>query len=420
MTSAFMHGLALVNAEFKARGGQGLAGARCSALETLPEQGFAGLLERARAAGLCTAAGEACSALKAGMAFFSQQGVCFFKDQSPGLLDRILAEAILDCLAQAPQDTAACRDSRMSPLQDYGAWHSTAAGTRYFLQPGEGRVVLVINALGIPLRVWAPFFDTAPASVRLCVVDQPPNDAFGGGMRSPAGFDHYAESICDVLAHAALAGCCLLGWSNGARIALRVAEREPARIAQVVLLSPTLRTQEHGTPRSRIEANLDRAFRAITRTPHLAPALSAVLCSSPASDLAAQSRAAASDEEWHAFFALGRQADAADLAQPVSNGESLLHYARRTLADEATSLAPILPALQASLVLVQGESDNVVNNALAREALQTAPGYLQVQVSGAGHYIHSLQPGYLWTVLAGLAAQEPLAGMRLTVTREAA
>jgi pimeloyl-ACP methyl ester carboxylesterase len=416
LNSAIETSLLQVGQEFELRRKGALLNAYCTEPSGLPADFLHPLIEKALACGLCRDDGHARQLLHVGREIMAAQGVSYTAGRAPTLFDRVLLESIFDALPHEGMEHAASNAIPAQILHSDADWMTTPSGTRYYLQPGKGRPFFIVNALGIPLRIWSPFLTLAPAAIRLCIVDQAPNDSFFGGMSSSASYPHYAERICDVLAHTGLFDSCLLGWSNGARIALHAASMAPHAVSKVVLLSPTLRSAGHRAPRSRIEDSLDRAFRAVIRSPDIAPAISGLLRKSPDQIEIAPGPAASVSQDWDAFFSLARSDQIRDLACPVNSGASLLHYARRTLADETADLEPILHSLKATVVLVQGESDDVVNNHVAVEALCSLPPYTRVLISGAGHYIHALQVRYLWNIITGLLESRQVASMRTTTT----
>ncbi len=99
--------------------------------------------------------------------------------------------------------------------------------------------LLVSNAVGANLAVWRkPLIDVVRSHT--CVTW----DHRGLLSSPPARTDRrdpgtHAEDALAVLDHFAIDGAFVVGWSNGTRIALEIAQRAPERVAGLVLVCPT-------------------------------------------------------------------------------------------------------------------------------------------------------------------------------------
>jgi len=102
---------------------------------------------------------------------------------------------------------------------------------------GEGEVPLVcLHGWGMNLRVFDGLRAALLPERRVIAIDLPGHGA------SPWHADHssFDAQVQWLLAHLP-ARCALLGWSLGGQLALALARRAPARIAQLVLVSTTPR-----------------------------------------------------------------------------------------------------------------------------------------------------------------------------------
>lgn len=407
-----------LRAEFDLRLEGALDGVRCG-LSSHSQQRLA---EEAAQRGACPNTDEALTAISEARRVFVQWGVTW-TDQEDCLTEvaEALARGALDALCSSDGSHSLPFSVADSTIDARLTWQQVPGGPMYCVQPQdrtahelprEPRWLLLVNALGIPLTFWTSFFTQPSARYRLCVVDVQPGDLLRGGIYSDADLSLYADQYLAVLRHLGASDALVMGWSNGGRIALDIAARGREFVGDVVLLSPTLRGfAGHEEPPTTIEANLERAFRAVTQDEDLADALSAILYRSSVGALV---KRPASSAEWAAFHALPPRAAAPLLAAPVRTGRSLLSYARRNLHDEAYPMHEVLARVTQPITLIQGDCDNVVSNAQASSCLRFARATVRhLWVTGAGHYVNALQPQYLWALLDAIATGQPLSSLPL-------
>lgn len=281
----------------------------------------------------------------------------------------------------------------------------TGSGRRYFVRRQGGRPLLLINALGIPLTVWSRLLADPAHEFRIIVVENRCSDLIAGGMQSDVDLTRHADDIAAVLDHEQAGTIDVLAWCNGGRIAIDLLRRHNPPVRSVVLLSTTLRgvmgVERYPSP---FEDNLQEVFKTITANPAVAQPLAKML------------RRYAKSPDWDAIgddfsgraaalFRLPAQESATALLSPMSSGQFLMNYARRTTADEAYPIDVALMQLagrQLPILLITGDHDNVVSNQAICAALAKFLGKaMHANVSGAGHYVHDLQyPYFLWLVRA--------------------
>lgn len=109
---------------------------------------------------------------------------------------------------------------------------------------GTSRDLVLLHGWAMRPSVWAPVLDGLAAGFRIHNLGLPGYNGAGGA----AGLDYRAMGGDEILARwsaeclaRAPAGAVWLGWSLGAMVALRAAQRADARIAALILVSATPR-----------------------------------------------------------------------------------------------------------------------------------------------------------------------------------
>jgi pimeloyl-ACP methyl ester carboxylesterase len=306
-----------------------------------------------------------------------------------GLADALLAgQGVLDLTAPAPLPAM--------PLADQlGAEFDAveAEGCRLFVSRRPGTPLVVVNALGIPLRLWQPLF--AEQGWQLIVPELPCSPLPDGGMHCADSALHYAAALHQALQAVRLRQPpWLLGWCNGGRIALELARLTGGEAAGLLLLCPTFR-EPGALPSGTFEDKLQQLFTLIAHNPAAASSVSLMVRQL----LAAPNWDAVPPEQYlPRLLTLPRTAFGQDLTVPMRSAAELKNYAQRTALDEQFADGRDFSRLGMPVWLLQGAQDEVVNNAQARTWLQQHVGQVTAfSLNGAGHTPQDLQyPYFAW------------------------
>jgi pimeloyl-ACP methyl ester carboxylesterase len=278
---------------------------------------------------------------------------------------------------------------------EYTEFSGASGAIRAHVRRRPGRPLLLLNALGLSIRIWSRFLQgTHDHQVILPVLSS--CDVLDGGMTRTSSARQVAQDLRDLLLDLALPEVDVLAWCNGGRIGVELLRLAGASIGKLILLSPTFRGGiTPGGRTSPYEDSLDKLFSLVASQPDRAAAVSAMLRRpQPAPDWQRLARKPV-ERAWQLFSLPRRTLDTA-MVTPMAAPESLVHYVRRTYLDEAISAEPPVALPAERIVLIQGSHDSIVENAQTREWLEArAPGFTAYEVSGAGHYIHDLQYPYL-------------------------
>ena len=113
-------------------------------------------------------------------------------------------------------------------------WEVRVAG------PAAGPVVLLLHGFTGRGSSWTGLAVAARRrGLRTLTVDLPGHGRSGTGMPGRVAVERTADDLAAILAHVGAAPARVLGYSLGARIALRLAVAHPASVARLVLESPS-------------------------------------------------------------------------------------------------------------------------------------------------------------------------------------
>ena len=287
-----------------------------------------------------------------------------------------------------------------------------ATGLRYLQGCGSGPLMVLINAGGVPLRIWSRLLSDSSLGFQVIAPQLNCRDPLDGGQSEPGSVFGDAEAVATLIAEYGRP-CTVLTWSNGCRVGVSLARRAPRLVERLILLSPTF----HGSPRFEdVSCAYGRTMSELLHRVATRPELASVMSQIIARHVLDPPSAKGSDVAH--FMSLPARDAASLIAAPMSQPESLLHYAVRQVEDEAHDALEDLQKLTCELVLIVGEYDNVATPEVSRTALMRAGcRFLDIFVTAAGHYIHDLQYNHLRYILRSLRVKQRLSSMRLITTR---
>jgi pimeloyl-ACP methyl ester carboxylesterase len=212
----------------------------------------------------------------------------------------------------------------------------------------------------------------------------------------------------------------VLGWCNGARVAIELARNYPEIASALVLVAPTLRRLIVGIESALcpFELGLYPVLDALRQKPELADTLVKAIASQGrppdwktfAGDAVRRARA---------LFRMPAKEQTAGLFAPLASGDSLAVLARQILVDEAYPVDDRLHDVEAPIMVIAGEYDHMVSNSFTSEMVRRSrKSLVTATISGAGHYIHDLQYSYFRLLLDKFVREKriPDPSMRVAVT----
>lgn len=320
-----------------------------------------------------------------------------------GIADALLAEDIGLGLAAPGEMSEAAFEAMVADRFE----HQVSNGVELLVGRQSGRPLVIISALGVPLRVWSRLLADG-CGWQVIVPKLATGPLFEGGMHSAASAAEHAEAIAGGLRGLSLEQPpWLLGWCNGGRVALEAARQMVT--GGVILLCPTFRespVDESASPGSPYEDKLEKLFALVRGNAKVAGSVAMMI-----GKMAAPTAWGAMDAP--AYFAslpgAPRYGQGEDLSVPMVSASALINFVARTAADECLSRSTDLGDLKVAVYLIQGDADPVVSNVHARHWLERRlPNVQTYHISGAGHVPQDLQYSYLSWLLRFVRADDDL------------
>lgn len=363
-------------------------------------------------------------ALTEGIAYFAKS---WTKEQSKDADDpvgRLLCESIVDAL---------CADQGVLPLQPHGHANGSIAealarqyserqspgGQRYFVRNRGSSPLLLVNATGLPIDTWRNLLGDETHDFKIIVPRRQGRDLFRGGLQEQVDIRTEATDLLSVIDAESMDKVDVLGWCNGARVAIDLTGWQPERISSLVLIGPMLQGIKGVTPNpSAFERDLHPLLEAVAKQSSLAPFLSKTIAQQ------------AKPPDWNRFandsggraqllFGLPAKDHANIILAPMTEPASFVNVARRVASDEDYPMHKVLAELKTRTMVIMGSHDQIVSNAFAEAAMKQMcrNSVVKVVLTGSGHYIQDLQYHYLRLLLTVFLkhAQTPPQTARLSV-----
>jgi 3-oxoadipate enol-lactonase len=233
--------------------------------------------------------------------------------------------------------------------------------------PGQGRTLVFVNALGTDLRIWDGVIADYAGAFRILRYDLR-GQGLSDAPPAPYSIDDHVADLAALLDAHKIAGAIVVGMSVGGMIALALAAARPELVRLLVLCDTA---HKIGTPEmwsARIEA---------VRANGLASIADAVL------------------ERW--LSAEYRQAHAVDLAgyRNMLTRNPAEGYIGTCATLRDTNLMSVAPRLTLPTLCLVGEADGATPPALVRSLSELIPNAAFETIPNAGHLPCIEQPGLL-------------------------
>ena len=318
----------------------------------------------------------------------------------PDPLGDMIGDCLVDALASSlgeynlrpsPQPRRSLQDDIETRFRD----QALSNGTRYLVAKGGDVPVVVINACGLPLKLWHRLISD-DHGLKLILVESRAFRLVSGEMHAPDDLKADVEDIVAVLDQEHVATVPVVSWCSGARVGAQLAAEYPYRVRSSVFVAPTFRS--HGGALgmgSTFEEQMATIFKAVVQRPNLARYFATAIQElaipvdwpSLTSDCVARSKRLAG---------LPAKENVSALLLPMSTSTQLINYAARMTADMAVQDLSTFERIESPILLITGEADEIVNNKTTRAALSMCKnGFIDARITGAGHYITDLQYSYL-------------------------
>lgn len=265
---------------------------------------------------------------------------------------------------------------------------------------GVGDPLVLVHGAFTSSHIWQDVLPRLPHGHRVLVLDLLGHGRSDPPRRAPMTVAAHADRLVALLDVMGVPRCSLVGHGMGAAIVARVARAEPARVARLALVNPSLLAREQRDVR--VSARLARLAALTGVWRRLSPDwLASALHTALLPAYAQRSNGAHSLDLYLKSFRTRDGRDAA-CAQLRAFGQSK--------GDTADALAP--GALQCPVSLALGDHDPLLPSPRAARlvnALREATGNAALvhRVPGVAHVAPEESPDRLGTVIGELLARKP-------------
>jgi pimeloyl-ACP methyl ester carboxylesterase len=323
---------------------------------------------------------------------------CSSGDPVAGMLSETIADAAgFETLEASGRWTVSEFRARLAQSYQEG---NTEGGKRYFIRQRGEMPLLLIPALGIPLRVWSRLLLDDAHDFRIIVVETRSFDLFLGGMREKSSIKDDCSDITSVISNERLTGINVLAWCNGAKIALELVAEAGAAIRSIAFVSPSFSgPRDTSSDQSKYEFGLRQILAAINRKPELASLIARGFeqLTQPVDWDGLREQI---ERRAQALFNLPARDHAAALKCPFSEIDSLRKYAERGRDDYEYPTERRMVDVGVPCLLITGNSDQVVNSCVVAEVMRRYCRFVtHATMRGAGHYTFDLQYPYFRSIL---------------------
>lgn len=305
-------------------------------------------------------------------------------EMSPPRISSQKLVAVLETIRDTQEARRAARDQRASSVYSAMAARTiTRDGSelKYLVSSSAGTPIIILNALGQGLKYWVRLLASMPDH-RFFIWE--PRGTFFGPQ--PFTLQDQVEDLKAILRHEGVDACHLLGWCTGPKVALEFYFQQPRTVASMVFLNGSFKCT--GTPRelhSEYERALDSMCQAVCDTPEIAPHLAQSLSSRQEANTA-DLMDLDSNECALRVLSLINQHLKQDVLAPFRDDLTTMNYARQLLDFWNYDYAPKLDQVNAPVLLLSAEHDQVACPAMIRSIADLLPRASLVHIKGATHY----------------------------------
>lgn len=275
------------------------------------------------------------------------------------------------------------------------------SGPGYYVRNRGIHPLLLINATGTPVAIWKQFLADHRHNFKIILPLRRGSDLFRGGLQQHVDIKTDSKDLASILDAESIQQTSILGWCNGARVAVDLANSRPSQVESMVLLGPMIKGIKGITPSpSNFERDLQPLLNAVSKDPSLAPFLAQVIARQAESpDWSRWINAPAGRAQ--VLFAMPAKDHAHAMIANLTDPQSFINIARRVASDESYPMDQALGNLQVRTMVIMGSDDNIVSNELFSSAMKQMcrNPISKIVLAGSGHYIHDLQYHYFCWLL---------------------
>ena len=252
----------------------------------------------------------------------------------------------------------------------------------YFVSEPKKEVIIIINALGLPINLWESFITIMRQHYQIVIWETRCGDIEEGGMEAIISMDQHASDIDAIIKEEQLSNVNILGWCNGAKIGI-IAATMNASIKSLILFAPTFKGIQGIEPiDTQFEVQLNNLFGQVEKKPQNAGVLAQFFSKMVTRKLALEKLTEAD------ILGYNDEALNPKVFVPMANAEYLINYGARAIIDENYNIIPIIEQVTQKTLFLLGENDAAVSNELIKQVAGKFAKADIILLKGGSHYMH--------------------------------
>ena len=251
----------------------------------------------------------------------------------------------------------------------------------YFVSESKKEAILIINALGLPIILWESFIAIMRQHYQIVIWETRCGDIEEGGMEAIISMDQHASDIDAIIKEEQLSNVNILGWCNGAKIAI-IAAAINTNIKSLILFAPTFKGVKGIEPiDTQFEKQLDNLFDQVKKKPKNAGVLAQFFNKMVTRKLALEKLTEAD------ILSYIDEALSPKMFVPMANAEYLINYGARAKIDEEYNIIPIIEQITQKTLIILGENDAAVSNEFIEQVAENFVNADIILLKGGSHYM---------------------------------
>jgi len=251
----------------------------------------------------------------------------------------------------------------------------------YFVAGSQGPRVLILNALGQGLEFWSRMTDQLMLDYRIVLWET-------RGIESesePLQMRDHLEDIESVMEQEGINACHVIGWCTGPQLAAELFLRRPESILGMVFLNSVFKFVNRPELETPYSINLEKLCRLLDLHPEMAPSVMRSLSTPPANDINLMDETDTNNAAQQVLSLTNVDLRTHVLA-PFRTVTTTLSYARQILSLLSCPTLEKASRVEAPILIVGCEYDQVASAAKSREAAGLFPRCRHIELPGATHY----------------------------------
>lgn len=251
----------------------------------------------------------------------------------------------------------------------------------YYVVGTRGDFILVLNALGQMLDFWHRLIDQLSRHYRVVIWETRGLEA---GQDSLRVSDH-VDDIESILLEEQVTACYLIGWCTGPQLASEFYLRHPEMVMGMAYLNTAFKMPNRPDLETPYGINLEKLCRLLGTHPEMTPSVMKSLSAPPTTDINLMDETDSSNAARQVLTLTNVHLRSLVLS-PFRTVPMTQNYARQILDLTATPTAEKASQVEAPILMMGCEYDQVALAAKSREAARSFPNCRHIELPGATHY----------------------------------